>query len=908
MHGAFHNVTKNSIVTIENPELSFMFTINLEGKFDIHEAIKEEHTRTFSRIFHKKRQSHDSITRDDFYKTKEHLFDLLFKNCEHCNSCDSSIEPFIPNDLTKTDLEYFISKTFINKAVLGNWKFNKEHDNKLYEIFLLALKRYTDEEGEIKYIDLNISLIELYSNFKNVLISLGVKDAEKYGKRLDHKLLRRLEKDGYILWDKNSNNIRTKHISHIPIITIMLLIKNPMIEVKLFATGSISILIKFKLDDSNIINLSPEELIDLVKYPNLCVAPKLVVNDKGMVILDKPISKEHGHISGFLNIYAYELASHVFNEFFRCLSNKQHISETNFLRVMRICPETKSDQLITNRYTKGRYTKKSITIPLDGGPTTYFCSWLFYCAIWCIPVPLVRKYFVHKYNKMSDQVCYSEEELCHKKDILALIICCIPIPYLRKKFKLKYVDEVKKSKIVYNGDLNERDEQLLYKLYAKNKTNIEHLLLGLSSIKEPLKNKRTWFGKIIDLYNLNYIKRHIPACWVEIWKSLYYEKTEKTTTVFPKQLRNKKYQFDKNAISLIRNKLKGVVGHNQGIYGKHYDAPLHVPPYICIKINNIPGCYISENGITSKGIKTFIGIVTQTKEFLTHLNIEDKKELEYLQKNSITWGTHDAMFVERRCFIAVGSRRELEHSLDTPYNNLLFCLESIFATEKSVSNFNKELEENVSSKISDMLRRIPQSKFSSIFKYYTSYQHVWVVPIFIIVLFLCVKFNTINIAIDALIIFGIWHISSLLSRYRDLNKILDLINRARMLSPCEDFSSNIAPSLKSQTARAGARIAKQFSLDILVKTVHDRLDSYGHFLKTSHEALIIHINWAISGIILGAAIIKLCDMMDVSQDINLYINDAHDFIEPYCGNVVNLFYKAGNFIIGKVALLVRVFV
>lgn len=205
---------------------------------------------------------------------------------------------------------------------------------------------------------------------------------------------------------------------------------------------------------------------------------------------------------------------------------------------------------------------------------------------------------------------------------------------------------------------------------------------------------------------------------------------------------------------------------------------------------------VKDNSDHRKLSKLLVAVATQTKEFIKHFTDPYK----YLKENSITRGSQDAIVLERRGFVACGIRHEREDQnldrknfLNNPFATLVFSIEAIMANVKSVNAFNKELEEYVSPAINDMLhKRI-----------------------------------------------HLFHIFKIRKLYR-------LVSKARALSPCEDFSSNIIPNLRSQIAIEGSLRIQKFALNILIESVRHRLENFGHFLRTTHESLNAEFRIALS--------------------------------------------------------------
>ncbi len=259
------------------------------------------------------------------------------------------------------------------------------------------------------------------------------------------------------------------------------------------------------------------------------------------------------------------------------------------------------------------------------------------------------------------------------------------------------------------------------------------------------------------------------------------------------------------------------------------DKVIQVFPYIGVKLHNNPKEIMKnefEYDLDAAGT-LFYAISKQTSELLTETREMDK----YLNENSLTKGKKDAILIERRGFVAAGSRMPYDldtstDSIDTPYETIVFCLESILATLKSMSNFNRELELHVTRKINVFLAANKQIK----------------------------EYNKPIIRTLLPLLLTMYYPLGTLRDFRKLSILKLVVSRARTLSPCEDYSSNIIPSLRSETAIKGSKKFFDYAINDLMKTIHTRLENYGHFLKTSHEGMIIKINLSISFILLIIAI------------------------------------------------------
>ncbi len=291
---------------------------------------------------------------------------------------------------------------------------------------------------------------------------------------------------------------------------------------------------------------------------------------------------------------------------------------------------------------------------------------------------------------------------------------------------------------------------------------------------------------------------------------------------------------------------------------------LYVSPYIGVKIYDNPEAFINPKTGKYNDIagQVLLAIATQTKEFLTDL----RNGTKYLRDNSLTRGKQDAMLIERRGFVAAGTRTKVEGeaSLDRPYNTLIFCIESIMATWKSVSSFNKELEEYVSRRVNSFLQ--VQSVLGNLKKLelYLERHKSRVLRDS-----LCGLVKAARTSKSKLLkvcrfilrktgrIFAICNPITMFLNVIRLGELREIVNKARTLSPCEDFSSNIIPYLKSEISIRGSKKLRDFGLSELIDTVHGRLENYGHFLKTSQESHRVQAGLFIAIVMLIITIVEI---------------------------------------------------
>lgn len=282
-----------------------------------------------------------------------------------------------------TDNQNLISKEFINDAVLASWQYNVLNSNRLNYILTKTKKRYLKGGGDAG--------------------------------RLPNDIIR--------------------------------LTNSFTVDIKLFSVGVISILIKNKqpvvYNSNECISLFLEEITESIKCSDTTNTQNgFVVNSSN--IKDNILNKKE--IRGFLNIFAHELASNVFNEFFRCLSNAKN-DEMHTLHVSKVCQSSiKSDRLIVNRFERGLYTNKTVKALLSEAPNC---------------------------KKLSTRVNYSKD--------------------VHGKFYIEY-----------RGDPLEHDELLLYKQFSDSKDDLISLLKMFAIIKEPPQNNKVDLPKeLLNFYSEN---------------------------------------------------------------------------------------------------------------------------------------------------------------------------------------------------------------------------------------------------------------------------------------------------------------------------------------------------------------------------------------------------------------------
>ncbi|MGR3320028.1 MAG: hypothetical protein ACUZ8O_16290 [Candidatus Anammoxibacter sp.] len=687
---------------IKDPEFSFIFTIPLDGKLNISGHIKKDIQAQNKSI---NKRHYTLNTESEFSRKKDAIFSDILDVSKESEVNGKNKNTFIyagSEELGASCLQYFISKSFVNKEVLACWKYNTLNNESIIEVLNETKKRYTEDGGDLN--DLPENIFKLTESFTA--------------------------------------------------------------EVKLFSVGAISILIRNDIsaitESSNSVSLSPEEIIKVLKYPNLSVVRKrYVVGDNG-VKTEGNSTANRKNTCGFLNIFAYGFASHVFNEFFRRLSNSKNIRQINLLQVDRVCQKSKkNDCLIVDRFKSGLYTNKTVKALISKPPNC---------------------------KKLSDRVNYLK-------------------------------DSHGKSYVIYRGDPERKDELLLYKQFKDSKEDLVSLVKMFSIIK-----KRVDIDKI------------------ELPKEL-----EKFFG--PKDLLKDTLQK-----FVLRNSLKEITG-------KLWNAPLFATPYIGIRFNSIPDAYIEEDSLKPAALNLLIATARQTPEYL---NSSNSKPAEFLQNNFISLGQKDTIVVEHQGVATIENCIKKQNgklsenstfgvSFDTPYNPLIFCLESTLATTKSVSSFNKELEEDVSSKVDNMLNKRLKGFFAAFYRT----MPVTYFGVIAGIVFLLFAGGMSVIANCVMVVFVVCHMVSTLRNYYVFNKLNEFIYKARILSPCEDSSYNIINSLKSEIVIKGVTIAKGFGLNTLTKIVNKRFESLDHLLKTCHQTLIVQANWILIFLLLYLGMVNL---------------------------------------------------
>jgi len=250
--------------------------------------------------------------------------------------------------------------------------------------------------------------------------------------------------------------------------------------------------------------------------------------------------------------------------------------------------------------------------------------------------------------------------------------------------------------------------------------------------------------------------------------------------------------------SLISEKIKKERSVFSKFKGRRYHAKnetgtnrIPIYPYIGVLFNTFPSYadIASEDGSTrDRGCKLLFALANHTQAFLTNF----QEPYEYLLRKDISRGKHDAIILERRGLVAAGSRSpSWDDFIENAYQTLMFSISSIIATTKSVSSFNKDIEEAISNQVSKIVTsEIRDRRFIRLSK-----------------------------------------------KMKDINKVKSLISKARTLSPCEDISTNIIPYIRSRISYEGILRFRKFALDQVIELVHSRLENYGHFMRTEYDKI-----------------------------------------------------------------------
>ena len=357
---------KKDDTKINNPELSFIFTIALGGKIDISNEIEKSIQQQNKSIKRKENQNQDIRSRVEFFREKEIMFSQILNQEKQSSFIYKGLQ-----ESEMVDIQNITSKEFIKDAVFAIWQYNALNNNRHNYILTKTKKRYLENGGDAG--------------------------------RLPNEIIR--------------------------------LTNSFTVYVKLFSVGAISILIKNEqpavYNSNECISMFLKEITDSIKYPNSTNTQNgFIVNSSN--IKNNVLAKKE--TSGFLNIFTHDLASHVFNEFFRCLSNEKNGKLRNLLKISKVCQSsTKSDLSIVNRFERGLYTNKKVKALISEAPNC---------------------------KKLSDRVNFSKDA--------------------KGKFYIEY-----------SGDPLEHDEHLLYKQFSDNKDDLISLLKMFALIKEPPKNNET---------------------------------------------------------------------------------------------------------------------------------------------------------------------------------------------------------------------------------------------------------------------------------------------------------------------------------------------------------------------------------------------------------------------------------
>jgi len=786
-------------ILVPFPEFAYIYTVSLDGKIDVYDDVKDHIKQNEKQLGRTFENENKRLTRNEYATGKQPLFKKILDHDPKYNQADihGCIE-FAHERLDIDDLSYFVSPTFINKAVLACWEVNlkcKDNDTEVN----LKKKNNINTEDKCSV----TSLIE---------------------KRL---AARGLKKCTPIIQQKGK---QTK----VDVTDLLITAK-----LKLFSTGSLSIRINVKPKNKNSCEFDPDDIINAIQYPNLSVCEqKPSIDSDGNIEISNYESKVHSQNSGILNVYCYELSGIIFNTFFRRLKHyeeRQAISKskgnTNTLKYLSITrlheQASPIDRYrISSRHNRGLYTKKSAKAYVEGK----------------INLSGISQRASYKPNPEDNETGF----------------------------------------ITYSGDLKKSDVNLLLARNYKSNKNLKSILKLIMLLANVTPNpphinidSKTDIvpdDKILPIDNY-------------IINALY----SKPNTFKIKEILK--------SCRLIISTFNESESMNNN-YGYLWNAPLYVTPYIAVKFDDLPeSCFEQEAGkkgmLRKEMVCSLVAMATQTQPFIDSLNIPDDTS-KYLDTASLSRGKRDAIIMERRGLIAACNREPEGNnkSLDIPYNTMIFCIESCFATTKSVSSYNKELEEFVSWKVSNMLKG---SSTNIIFKMASSPAVLLLAGITLLTLLAISIFSavygkmaliTVMATIFALLLYMIGH---QFITYIDLHKLRELINKARTLSPCEDFSSNIAPSLKSEISLKAAERANTYGLNSLIDTVHRRLENHGHFLKSSNESLNARITWLLSCTMLFMVCVNLLENTELRDDFNESISLAKTIFAALLDCISKLF-------------------
>ena len=361
-------------IKINAPEFSFIFTVALDGKLNISDKA-EKAPHKYGEYRDGKSYRCGVNIKDGVIDRRHIILSEIFAvgdkdNCGNGKNESGIEEQFQLSRLGEFDKPYikdFVFSSFIKDSLLAYWKYNVFKDDAFDDILSGAMKRYANGGGDLH--ELPEKTVELARSFTS--------------------------------------------------------------EIKLFSCGSVSILIKSEQtiinSYDNGIKLSPAEIKGFLSFPDLAAdRTRYVV--KGNEVKVAGAGERKWEVCGFLNIFAHGLASHVFNKFFRSLSDFQHRKGCGYLSVNKILKNTADGELlVTDGFEMGRYTNKVVK------------------TIVSIPPDLAQ---------LSNRVGFDEDV---HGDLY----------------------------LFYTGDPLKQDERRLYKQYKDNKVDLVSLTKLFALIKSP---------------------------------------------------------------------------------------------------------------------------------------------------------------------------------------------------------------------------------------------------------------------------------------------------------------------------------------------------------------------------------------------------------------------------------------
>lgn len=205
------------------------------------------------------------------------------------------------------------------------------------------------------------------------------------------------------------------------------------------------------------------------------------------------------------------------------------------------------------------------------------------------------------------------------------------------------------------------------------------------------------------------------------------------------------------------------------------------------------------NPDSAKAQTMLIAIANNTPEFLEYFNNPKK----YMNDNNLARGK-EILLIERRGWIMVSPRlndlSERDRFRRGFVNSLIYSIESISATTKTIESFNENLE-TVAKKVSHEFN-------FQVTNFYSNKKNV---------------------------------ISSLVEKgklSKNIKIFVSVIAKARSISPCEDISTSMEAHVRSPTLIKAINKLKSFGMIELITLARMRMKNYGYFLQTGHQIIM----------------------------------------------------------------------